>query len=67
MLRLAEPVASVLCVLRNHQARPVGDTAEDRIPRAEIDVATGLVHLDGAVWLRPDETIPPPASPAMPC
>ncbi len=51
--------ASVLRVLRNHRARPVGDPAEDRIPRAEIDVATGLVHLDGAVWLRPDERIPP--------
>ena len=50
--------ASVLRVLRTHQARPVGDGAEDRIPRAEIDVATGVVHLDGAVWLRPDEAIP---------
>jgi hypothetical protein len=51
--------ASVLRVLRTHQARPVGDSAEDRIPRAEIDVASGLVHLEGAVWLRPDEIIPP--------
>ena len=50
--------ASVLRVLRNHQARPVGDGAEDRIPRAEIDVATGLVHLDGTVWLRPEDGIP---------
>jgi len=50
--------ASVLRVLRNHQARPVGDAAEDRIPRAEIDVQTGVVHLEGAVWLRPDEIVP---------
>ena len=50
--------ASVLRVLRTHQARPVGDGAEDQIPRADIDVATGLVHLDGAVWLRPDAAVP---------
>jgi len=51
---------SVLRVLRTHQARPVNDTAEDRIPRAEIDIATGTVHLDGAIWLHPDETVPQP-------
>ena len=50
---------SVLRVLRTHQARPVGDGAEERIPRAEIDVATGVVHLDGPAWLRPDERVPP--------
>ena len=50
--------ASVLRVLRTHQAKPVGDSAEDRIPRAEIDVASGLVHLDGTLWLRQDETLP---------
>ncbi len=49
---------SVLRVLRTYQARPVGDSAEDRIPRAEIDVASGLVHLDGAPWLRPDDKVP---------
>ena len=51
--------ASVLRVLRTHQARPVGDGAEERIPRAEIDVASGLVHLDGVPWLQPTEAVPP--------
>jgi len=50
--------AFVLRVLRTHQARPVGDGGEERIPRAEIDVATGIVHLDGLAWLRPDEVVP---------
>ncbi|MDQ2764375.1 MAG: hypothetical protein M3Y22_13125 [Pseudomonadota bacterium] len=50
--------ASVLRVLRTHQARPVGEGAEDRIPRAEIDFASGLVHLDGMPWLRPEEVVP---------
>jgi hypothetical protein len=50
--------ASVLRVLRAFRARPVGDAAEDRIPRADIDFATGEVRLDGVLWLRPDETIP---------
>ncbi len=50
--------ASVLRVLRTHQARPVGSSEEERIPRAEIDVATGLVHLDGTIWLRPDDIVP---------
>jgi hypothetical protein len=50
--------ASVLRVLRAFRARPVGDATEDRIPRADIDFATGEVRLDGVHWLRPDETIP---------
>jgi hypothetical protein len=50
--------ASVLRVLRGFRARPIGDAAEDRNARAEIDFATGVVRLDGAIWLRPDETIP---------
>ena len=50
--------ASVLRVLRAFRARPVGDATEDRIPRADIDFATGEVRLDGVLWLRPDETIP---------
>ena len=50
---------SVLQVLRAHQARPVGDSEQDRIPRADIDVASGLVTLDGAAWLRPEDIIPP--------
>ena len=43
--------ASVLRVLRSHQARPLADLTEDRIPRADIDFATGIVHLDGMRWL----------------
>ena len=50
--------ASVLRVLRGFRARPVGEATEDRIPRAEIDFATGMVRLDGMPWLRPDETVP---------
>lgn len=50
--------ASVLRVLRTHQARPVGSGEEERIPRAEIDVGTGLVHLDGTAWLRPRDAVP---------
>jgi hypothetical protein len=51
--------AAVLRVIRSFRARPVGDSAEDRIPHADIDFATGLVRLDGAPWLRPDDAIPP--------
>ena len=50
--------ASILRVIRSHQARPLGDAAEDRIPRAEIDFATGVVRLDGVPWLHPEETVP---------
>jgi hypothetical protein len=50
--------ASVLRVLRGFRARPVGEATEDRIPRAEIDFATGMVRLDGMPWLRPGETVP---------
>ena len=50
--------ASVLRVLRSHQARPVGDTAEDRIPRIDIAMETGLVTLDGLPWLQPGEVVP---------
>lgn len=49
--------ASVLRVLRSHQARPVADLTEDRIPRADIDFATGIVHLDGIRWLAVDEAV----------
>ena len=49
--------ASVLRVLRSHQARPVADMTEDRIPRADIDFATGVVHLDGTRWLAVDEAV----------
>ncbi len=54
--------AYVLRLLRSHQARPVADATEERIPRAEIDFASGLVHLDGTPWLRPDEIIPAEAA-----
>ena len=50
--------ASVLRVLRSHQARPVGDTAEDRIPRIDIAMESGLVTLDGSPWLQPGEVVP---------
>ena len=46
-------------MLRSFRARPVGEAAEDRIPRAEIDLATGVVRLDGVIWLRPDDVVPP--------
>jgi hypothetical protein len=50
--------ASVLRVIRGFRARPVGEAAEERIPRAEIDFATGVVRLDDRPWLRPEETVP---------
>jgi hypothetical protein len=50
--------ASVLRVFRAHRAQPVADTTEDRIPRAEIDVATGIVSLNGEPWLGPNEPVP---------
>jgi len=53
--------ASMLRVLRSHQARPVADMTEDRIPRADIDFATGVVHLDGTRWLAVDEPVSPEA------
>jgi hypothetical protein len=49
--------AAVLRVIRSFRARPVGDPAEDRIPHADIDFATGRVRLDGSPWLRPDDAI----------
>jgi hypothetical protein len=51
--------ASVLRVLRAFRARPIGEAADDRVPRADIDFATGEVRLDGVLWLRADETVPP--------
>jgi hypothetical protein len=50
--------ASVLRVIRSIQARPVADLAEDRIPRADIDFATGTVHLDGIRWLTVGDPVP---------
>ena len=49
---------SVLRVIHSHQAKPVADLTEDRVPRAEIEVATGTVTLDGAVWLGADQEVP---------
>ncbi len=51
--------AAALRVIRSFRARPVGEATEDRIPRAEIDFATGLVRLNGVSWLRPDDVVPP--------
>ena len=48
----------VLRVIRSHQARPVAEPTEDRIPRADIDFATGIVHLDGVPWLRRGRAVP---------
>ncbi len=50
--------ASMLRVIRSHQARPLGEAAEDRIPRADIDFGTGAVLLDGNPWLRSGDIIP---------
>ena len=44
-------------VLRQHQARPVSEPAEDRLPRAEILFGSGQVILDGAPWLSAGEVI----------
>jgi hypothetical protein len=49
--------ASVLRVLRSHQARPIAELSEDRLPRADIDFATGTVHLEGRRWLAVDEPV----------
>ena len=49
--------ASVLRVIRSHQARPITDVTEDRIPRADIDFASGTVHLNGVRWLAVDEPV----------
>jgi hypothetical protein len=50
--------SSVLRVIRTHQARPLLEAGEDRIPRADIDFASGTVLLDGQQWLRTDEIVP---------
>ena len=39
--------ATVLRVIRAHATRPLTEATEDRIPRAEIDFATGTVLLNG--------------------
>ena len=44
-------------VLRQHQARPVSEPAEDRLPRAEILFGSGQVILDGAPWLSAGEAV----------
>ncbi len=46
-------------VLRQHQARPVSEPSEDRLPRAEILFGTGQVVLDGSPWLSAGELISP--------
>jgi hypothetical protein len=49
--------ASVLRVLRSHQARPIGDATDKGVPRVDIDFDTGTVQLDGVRWLAPDDVI----------
>ncbi len=44
--------------IRQHQARPVADPGEDRVPRAEILFSAGQVILNDAPWLSLGETIP---------
>lgn len=53
--------ASVLRVIRSHQTRPLVEAGDERIPRADIDFATGLVSLDSRPWLAAEETIAPEA------
>src|SRR5438128_1056826 len=48
---------TALRVLRSWRARPLAEASEDRIPRVEIDFATGTVWLDGARWLEINEAI----------
>ncbi len=50
--------ASMLRVIRSHQARPLADATTERIPRVDIDFATGTVHLDAAQWLASNEVLP---------
>ncbi len=50
--------ASVLRGIRSHLARPVAEAGEERIPRAEIDFASGSVQLDGMSWLDAAEAVP---------
>ncbi len=44
-------------VLRQHQARPVAEVTEDRIPRAQILFESGDVLLDGRRWFSVGEPI----------
>ncbi len=46
-------------VLRHHQARPVSEPGEDRLPRAQILFGSGQLVLNGAPWLSPQDSIPP--------
>ncbi|HEY6431678.1 MAG TPA: phospholipase D family protein [Acetobacteraceae bacterium] len=50
--------ATVLRVIRAHATRPLTEATEDRIPRAEIDFATGTVLLSGQAWLLADPVLP---------
>jgi len=45
-------------VLRQHQARPVSEPSEDRLPRVQILFGSGQVLLDGLPWLSAGESIP---------
>jgi hypothetical protein len=50
--------ATVLRVIRAHAARPLAEATEDRIPRVEMDFATGTVLLNGQAWLLADPVLP---------
>jgi len=45
-------------VLRQHQARPVAEPAEDRLPRVQILFGSGQLVLDGSPWLSAGEIVP---------
>ncbi|MGH7068691.1 MAG: hypothetical protein ACREFO_01580 [Acetobacteraceae bacterium] len=51
--------ASVLRVIRSHQARPLLEATDERIPRIDIDFATASVHLNGSPWLSAGQEMPP--------
>ena len=48
-------------VVRQHQARPVAEAAEERLPRAQILYEAGEVLVDGRRWLVESEAAPPDA------
>lgn len=56
--RTAVNAASVLRMLRSHQARPVAGVTHERIPRAELDFGAGTVQLEGARFLGPGDSVP---------
>ncbi len=45
--------------IRHLQARPIAEPGEDRIPRAVMNIPSGEVLLDGALWLSLERTAVP--------